>query len=360
MKKIVLLVLGLFFLGGPALGYQVNIDTPDSLAVGKPLVVTGTTTFGIGTPIDVVLYFQLTTTTEIKRQIVYVNSDKTFKTVFDTTGLQPGTYKIEVPANGNSDSVTMRLITLYDRSDEIRLDSSTTQPFSGKLSIAGTIKGDENSGIQVEVRDPDERVVFGPQYVNTNYLGYFSAEIPITGPGTYAVSFTDSKGFIGTIPIESVGQPTLSVTSPGATPTKTIVSAHTKASRDNPAYFVVKTSSRPMTLYTSSSVDWVIEYFDDSGVLHVENDQGTAVPEKVSFQGTGKTMYVKVYPYKYSDNSEVFLYAENALSVSVSPSVPAQFAASAPQTATTQASPTVPAIGLAACGIALILWRQKP
>ncbi len=50
-----------------------------SLPVGKPLIVTGTTTFGIGTPIDVVLYYQLTTTTEIKRKIVYVQSDHTFR-----------------------------------------------------------------------------------------------------------------------------------------------------------------------------------------------------------------------------------------------------------------------------------------
>jgi hypothetical protein len=359
MKKIVLLVMGLIFLIGSVPAYQVNIDTPDSLAVGKPLVVTGTTTFGIGTPIDVVLYFQLTTTTEIKRQIVYVNSDRTFKTVFDTTDLKPGMYKIEVPANGNSDSVTMRLIQLYDRSDEILLESSTSQPFSGKLSLTGTIKGDENSGIQVEVRDQDEHVIFGPQYVNTNYLGYFSTDIPITSPGEYAVSFTDSKGFIGTLTITSVGTLTPVVTLAGTTQPKTVVSAHTKASRDNPVYFIVKTNSMPVTLYTSSSVDWVMEYFDNNGVLHVQNDQGAASPEKVTIPGAGKTIYVKIYPYRYSDNSEVFLYAENANSVSVSSTVPAPFAASAPQTPTgTQSAPLLPVLGFVACGIAGCILRR--
>ena len=359
MKKVVLWVLGLLFLGGSVLAYQVNIDTPDSLAVGKPLVVTGTTTFGIGTPIDVVLYYQLTTTTEIKRQIVYVNADRTFKTVFDTTGLTPGTYKVEVPANGNSDSVTMRLIQLYDRTDEIRLDSSTSQPYSGKLSIAGTIKGDENSGIQIEVRDENEQVIFGPQYVNTNYQGSFSTDVQIPGPGTYEVSFTDSRGYIGTLNLESVGSSAPTVASPVTTLTRTIVSAHTKASRDSPAYFLVKTAPRLITLSTSSSIDWVIEYFDENGVLHVENDQGTAVPEKVSFQGSGKTVSVKVYPYKYSDSGEVFLYAENATSVAVSSSVPPQFAASAPQTPTTPPASLAPAIGLAACVIGFVVWRQR-
>ena len=58
MKKIVLLVMGLLFLSGFASAYLVNIDAPESLPVGKPLIVNGTTTFGIGTPIDVVLYYQ--------------------------------------------------------------------------------------------------------------------------------------------------------------------------------------------------------------------------------------------------------------------------------------------------------------
>src|SRR5665647_602704 len=100
MKKIVLLMLGLFFLSGFGSAYRVNIDAPDTLPIGKPLIVNGTTTFGIGTPIDVVLYYQLTTTTEIKRKIVYVQSDNSFRAVFDTTGLKTGMYKVEVPTNG--------------------------------------------------------------------------------------------------------------------------------------------------------------------------------------------------------------------------------------------------------------------
>ena len=94
MKKIVLIVIGLFFLSGFVSGYQVNIVAPVSLSIGKPLIVTGTTTLGIGTPIDVVLYYQETTTTEVGRKVVYVQSDKSFKTFFDTTNLKKGTYKV--------------------------------------------------------------------------------------------------------------------------------------------------------------------------------------------------------------------------------------------------------------------------
>src|SRR5512136_1338054 len=162
MKKIVLLVMGLLFLSGIGSAYQVNIDAPGTLTVGKPLIVNGTTTFGIGTPIDVVLYYQLTTTTEIKRKIAYVQSDYTFRAVFDTTGLKTGIYKVEVPTSGMGESITTRVVNLVDRSEDIRLNSQTYQTFSGKMAVAGIIRGDENSGVQVEVIGPDNTIVFGP------------------------------------------------------------------------------------------------------------------------------------------------------------------------------------------------------
>jgi hypothetical protein len=358
MKKIVLLLMGLIFLSGFGSAYQVNIYTPESVAVGKPLVVTGNTTFGIGTPIDVVLYYQLTTTTEIKRKIVYVQSDRTFKAVFDTTGLKTGTYKVEVPANGLGDSITMRLVRIIDRSDEIAMDSLSRQVFSGKLVVAGTIKGDENSGVQIEVIGPDNSVVFGPQYVNTDYLGSFSTDVPISVPGDYEVSFTDSKGFIGTRIIAAVGPETSLPALSGAATPLSVVSSKAPASRNAPAFFIVKTGYGPVMLYTSSSIDWVIEYIDENGVLHVENNQDKENPEKAAISGTGKTIYVKIYPYNYSDKGEVVLYAENSDSVLVSPTVPAQF--SAPSSQASGGIPGValtPLSGLAALVIALLLRR---
>ena len=362
MKKIVLLLIGLLFLSGWVSAYQVNIDAPDSLAVGKPLVVTGTTTFGVGTPIDVVLYYQLTTTTEIKRKIVYVQSDKSFKAVFDTTGLKPGTYKVEVPANGLGDSISMRLVTLFDRTEEISLSSPLNQGFTGKIYVSGQIKGDENSGVQIEVIDPDGLVVFGPQYVNIDNAAHFAAVVPITNPGDYEVSFTDVKGYIGSRTISSQGQATVASTvmpSETLTTNPAVISAHTQSSRDTPAYFIVKTGTGPVTLYTSKSLDWVIEYIDDKGALHTDNDQGSMNSERAEFQGNGKIVYVKVYPYKYSVASDVFLYGENVNSIVVSPTVPAPFAATESQTATTQASPVVPVIGIVAVGMALILAHKK-
>ncbi len=206
MKKIVLLVMGLLFLSGYAAAYEVNIDTPVTLTLGEPLVVTGTTTFGIGTPFDVVLYYQLNTATEVKRKAVYVQSDKTFTAVFDTTDLKAGTYKVEVPANGLGDSVTMRQIQLVDRSDDLDLASPATQNFTGNLYVAGTIRGEINSGVQIVVTGPDNQVLYGPQYVNTNNKGDFSTDVPIPEPGEYDVSFTDSRGFISTRTLSVIAQ----------------------------------------------------------------------------------------------------------------------------------------------------------
>lgn len=358
MKKIVLLVMGLLFLPVIAIAYQVNIDAPETLTVGKPLIVTGVTTFPPGMAVDVVLYYQLTTTTEIKRQVVGVKPDKTFRVVFDTTGLKTGTYKVEVPVNGMGDSVTMRLVRIVDRSTEIQMDSPLHQQFSGTLVVAGAIKGDENSGVQVEVIGPDNSLVFGPQFVNTDYEGAFSTEVPITIPGEYEVSFTDAKGFIGTRIITATGPQTPATNLSEATAPKTMVSAHAKASRDAPAYFTIKTGSGPVMLYTSSSIDWVIEYIDDNGIPHIENNQNEQNPEKAAIVGTGNTIYVKIYPNKYSEQSEVFLYAENADAVSVSPTVPAPFAAAVPEaTGGIPSVPLMPLSGLAALGIAILLRR---
>ena len=117
-NKILLLLLVLLLVPITASAYQINIKAPDSLKIGEPLVVDGTSTLGIGTPIDVVLYSQLTTPTEIKRKTAYVQSDYTFRAVIDTTGLHEGQYKVEAQfvnppvEEQSSDSVTVQSLKL--------------------------------------------------------------------------------------------------------------------------------------------------------------------------------------------------------------------------------------------------------
>ena len=95
------------------------------------------------------------------------------------------------------------------------------------MSVIGNIKGGENSGIQVEVVGPDNEVVFGPRYVNTNYAGDFSVEVPVTQSGDYEVSFTDAKGYIGAKTITIIGEPSVAESLPAVTtPDGQVFSAH--------------------------------------------------------------------------------------------------------------------------------------
>lgn len=327
MYKLVLPVLGLVFLAGIASAYQIDIDAPATLTVGKPLVVNGTTNFGIGTPIDVVLYRQLTTSTELKRRIAYVQSDHTFRVVFDTSGLEKGTYKVEVPASGLGDSVNMRLVELIDRSDEIMLSPGVkSQEFTGSLVISGTLKNNKNSGVQIEVSGPDGDRIYGPKYIPTDPQGIFSLSVLIPVGGEYEVSFTDTQGYIGERTITVKGGPATTQTVL-VTPAVQRLSSHAPSSREAPAYFEVRSASGVMDIYTSSNVNWVIEYSDETGNIRTVNDHGELNPERVNLPGNGKTVYFKVYPFRVSDSGEVFLYAENARSIRVSPTVPAVFIA---------------------------------
>lgn len=328
MYKLVLPVLGLMFLTGIASAYQIDIDAPATLTVGKPLIVNGTTNFGIGTPIDVVLYRQLTTSTELKRRIAYVQSDHTFRVVFDTSGLEKGTYKVEVPASGLGDSVNMRLVQLIDRSDEISLSAGVTpQEYTGTLVISGTLKNNKNSGVQIEVSGPDGDRIYGPKYVPTDPQGIFTISVLIPVGGEYQISFTDTQGYIGVRRITVTGGPTATTQPVTETSAVQRLSSHAPSSRDAPAYFEVKSGSGIMNVYTSSNINWVIEYGEGTGSVRFVNDHGELNPEKITVTGNGKTIFFKVYPFRESDSGEVFLYVENARSIRVSPTVPAVFVA---------------------------------
>ena len=350
MNKFVLLLGLLLFSCSAVSAYQINIDAPDTVSVGKPLVVTGSTNFGIGTPIDVVLYHQVTTSTEVKRTIAYVQSDHSFRVVFDTTNLEKGTYKVEVPASGLGESINARIVELVERSDEITL-LSTEQEYNGVLRISGTLQGNKNTGVQIEVTDPDGRRVFGPEYIGTNSQGAFAADVPISGSGGYEVSFTDSDGYIGTKTITVTGAAT------AAAVTETTVgswhSAKATASRDQPAYFIVKAGSGPVTIRTSTGVDWVLEYIDEDGEIRSVNDHGKLNPEEIEIDSGETTIPVRVYAFGDIRSTEVVLSAANANSVSVSATPLSGFAD--PDGGSGSSGETQAPLSPAAAGLALLV-----
>jgi hypothetical protein len=142
--------------------------------------------------------------------------------------------------------------------------------------------------------------------------------------------------------------------------TSGILSAQARSSRGSPAYFIVRAGSGPVTLYTSKTLDWVVEYSDDSGILHMMNDQGDQNPERVEILGNGQTLYFKIYPYQYSVTDDVFLYGENVGLIDVSRTIPAPFRSSGDMSASeTQRASLYPLFGAAALAAGIFLWNRS-
>ena len=117
-----------------------------------------------------------------------------------------------------------------------------------------------------------------------------------------------------------------------------------------------------MSLYTSSSVDWVIEYVDENGVYHTVNAQGEQIAERVELTGKGKTLYFKVYPQKASVTSEAFLYGQNVNVAKCEPEYSRRFCCCRQTPAlpeTTPSAPVMPLLGVMALGIAVILLKKE-
>jgi hypothetical protein len=315
MKKIVLLVIGVILLSGPAAAYQVTIDAPGTLSIGKPLIVTGVTTFGYGTPIDVVLYRQFST--EIGRKIVYIRQDRTFVAVFNTSGLAPGKYKVEVPASGIGNRAPAREVYLEDRASEIELASPDHQVYSGQIYIAGIARKAVNASIQVAAIRAGDTSVIGPVLAKTDAKGRFALGLPVPRPGYYEITFIDSEGFIGPYHIfsEIPGDPALNVSrnADGSG----VIAALALASRDRQAIFEVETGECRSTIFASSDADLVLEYHDEYGNVHTVNGQGGRHTEWIQIEGGSPKVLIHVYPVLFFHEANVKIYGENILNITV-------------------------------------------
>ena len=209
MKWILLFAIGLVCIAGPVSAYGLYIDCPASVQVGLPLKCSIDSNLPAGNTFDLVLYRSQYTATELSRQPVTIQEDKnTQYRLFETQGLPGGLYKVEMQLKSTggeeslrSDSVTFKLVNIIDRSGEITITAPQSQTLEEALRIEGTVEKLSNEGVQIEVRGPEGRI-FGPQYIGTktdvrNDAGIFTYKVPVTSPGTYEVSFSDPKGFIG-------------------------------------------------------------------------------------------------------------------------------------------------------------------
>jgi hypothetical protein len=209
MKKIILIALCMMCIVGTASAYQLYLSCPESVQVGIPLKCSIDSNFPAGTTFDVVMYQSGYTATPLRRQAVTIQENHaTQYQILDTKGLPGGQYKVEIqfigPDEGrlSSDSVTLQLPILIDRSGEITITSPMTQNTDEALRIEGSITKVGNEGVQIEVRGPDGSSIFGPQWIGTKLqiqsgAGEFTQKVTVTKPGQYDVYFKDVKGYIG-------------------------------------------------------------------------------------------------------------------------------------------------------------------
>ncbi|MGA2918602.1 hypothetical protein [Methanoregula sp.] len=206
MKRILIIALLLICTAGTASAYNVYLKCPDSVQAGAPLKCSLDSNFPAGTTFNLVLYQSQYTATQIKNQPVTIQADhNTQYLVVDTTGLPGGQYKLEVQftsiVSPSSDSTTLQLITIVDRSGNIEITSPVSQDLDEALRVEGDILHAGNGGVQIEVTGPDGEV-FPATWIQTqadirNGAGVFTKKVPVTSGGDYKVDFSDSNGFIG-------------------------------------------------------------------------------------------------------------------------------------------------------------------
>jgi len=371
MKKILIFAIFCLLLIGVVSAYEIRIDAPQTLKLGEIIVVNGTTNLPAGISFEIKLTrSEYTSEVKATRQVT-VQGDKNFTVEFPTTGYTRGIYKVEILPTGEfrylGNSITMRVVTLVDRSDEVRMTSSPRQYLNGELQVAGYANNIRNDGIEMEVDNPDGSLLFGPSFVPTNIEGAFSKDFKIEKTGIYQVKISDRKGFIGNYNITVLNQDLVTVpvvtTPPLSQPPvaqQSTLSASMFSTRDQPVYFSVTTKEGPVRVYTSSGTDWVIEYIDQSGQRVKINTKGSGFAEDLTIKGNGGIQYVMVYPNKYSDKANVSLFAENVNSITASLIQPPGFVSTTTVPGTPATQVTFPVvIVFVSFGLVALLWQRK-
>ncbi len=257
MKPIALVFFLCALLIAPVAAYSLYLDAPAEVYAGQTVKVTGNSSFPAGTSFDLVFYEAKYTSTQIERKTITLQdyNNKTFVASFSTKGLAGGQYKVEVQFDSrneeklSSDSQTLKLVQVLDRSGEITLSAPLVQALDEALRVEGSIAKLGDSGVQVEVRGP-QGPVFGPTWIETKKDlktgdGAFARKIPVSIAGDYDVHFTDAKGYIGveTITVsQPVTVPTTSVTTPVTARTTRVPTTTATPTQSPPSSVIVLVS----------------------------------------------------------------------------------------------------------------------
>jgi hypothetical protein len=250
MKRIILIALCLVCLVSTASAYGLYLKCPESVQSGLPVKCSIDGDFPAGTTFNIVFYQTQYTSTEVSRQPITIQDNQLTQYKFlETKGLPGGNYKVEVQYVGadeprlRSDSVTLQLIKLIDRSSEITITSPMTQSPDDALRIEGSIAKLGDEGVKIDVRGPDGTVFsnwIGTKNLVQSGAGVFTKQVAVVGTGDYDVMFTDAKGYIGTLTFHVVGPATQGITS---VPTNTATVKITKTPTTAPTPWPTATQS---------------------------------------------------------------------------------------------------------------------
>jgi hypothetical protein len=369
IRKFALIIFAIALIITTASAYEVILNAPTTLPVGKSLLVNGITDLPPGISLNIVFSREYFGSEPVSNQTIVIQGDgggnNSFDLNFSTEGLPWGQYKVEVaPVHDFSflgDSIPLRSVTLVDRSGEIAFNSPLKKMSDGTLSIVGTDDKLKNGALQLTVADPDGIVIFGPEFIPTNTFGSFTKTLSTEKTGNFSVSFADKAGLITNITYSILPKPVpdlvISRVTAAPTPAPPSVSASSFSSREDPAVFVVVSNPGSIRLLASTGIDWVLAYQAPDGSIQRVQNTGTLDPETATFQSNGNMTWVAVYPYKFGENGTVTLTAENAIGVQVDKSGAGRFATET--TATTgvpgsaQPSPLTPLVVIGALGIGI-------
>ncbi|MDD1673796.1 MAG: hypothetical protein LUP99_05250 [Methanomicrobiales archaeon] len=352
MKKIALMLILCSILIGGASAYIVIVTGPETIDAGEVLKVNGTSNLPAGFTITIDIS-RFGVSDIITENQVTIQENGSFSTTFNTSTLEKGTYRVEVEENSNyvygSSSKLWFVFDVIDRRSELHITSPLIQPYEGTLRISGIITTIGNSGLKLEVNQ-EGKTIYGPEYISTS-SGAFNISVPLTSGGVYNVILTDNTSY------RWITQFTILASTPTPTVTTEVPSLHEAtaiASRSQPVYFKVETNSGDARAFTSSGVDWVMEYVDETGTIKKVNSPGSS-SEEVRITAMGGTMYFKIYPDQFDQQASVTLSVENSRSVQVCTTCAQMFGE--PVSTTTEA-PLPVFLVLIALGL-FILWRRR-